>query len=198
MELKNIIIIIADVSGYTDFIIQNQTALLHAEEIISQLLESVISTIDTPLKINKLEGDAALMFAEIDDNENLVVLNVLQQVIGFFGKFEKKIAALTSERAMCPCEACQRVRDLKLKVVVHKGEAAFKKIQNFEELAGVNVVLAHKLLKNNLPTNQYLLLTEPVARYYKDHNGWYSYQHREVYPGFGELKVIVINPTNKL
>ena len=194
MELKNIIIVIADVSGYSGFITQNQTALLHAEEIISQLIETVISTADYPLTINKLEGDAALMYAEICDNESAVVPDVLRQVTEFFTQFEQKIRELTGERAQCPCEACQRVRELKLKVIVHKGEAAIKKIRHFEELAGVSVILAHRLLKNSLPVNQYILLTEPVAAYFDNAIGWKSFRHRESYPGSGELVVTVVKP----
>ena len=194
MELKNIIIVIADVSGYSEFITQNQTALLHAEEIISQLIETVISTADYPLTINKLEGDAALMYAEISDDEAVVVPDVLKQVTEFFKRFHQKITELTGERAQCPCDACQRVRELKLKVIVHKGEAAIKKIRHFEELAGVSVILAHRLLKNTLPINQYILLTEPVATYFDNPVGWHSYRHREFYPGFGELEVTIVEP----
>ncbi|MBS1248899.1 MAG: hypothetical protein MAG431_00469 [Chloroflexi bacterium] len=68
MKIKPIILVIADITGYTDFIKANKTSVLHAEEIISELVEAVIENADYPLELNKLEGDAVLMYADARGN----------------------------------------------------------------------------------------------------------------------------------
>jgi hypothetical protein len=53
---------------------------------------------------------------------------------------------------------------LHLKVIAHHGEAVFKQIRGFEELAGPDVILAHRLLKNTVQLPDYVLLTEAFWR----------------------------------
>ena len=61
------------------------------------------------------------------------------------------------------CEACCKRGDLRLKVLAHYGEFMVKRVSRFEELAGDEVILIHRLLKNQVPANEYLLLTEAAA-----------------------------------
>lgn len=69
--------------------------------------------------------------------------------------------ALSRDRAACPCAACQNIENLRLKAFAHKGEAAFRRIRGFEELAGADVILVHRLLKNSVAAREYVLMTEP-------------------------------------
>jgi hypothetical protein len=80
-------------------------------------------------------------------------------VTGFFEAFHAKERALIA----CDtyrCEGCNHIADLRLKAFLHVGEVAFKKIRQFEELAGEDVILIHRLLKNTVPAKEYILLTE--------------------------------------
>ena len=63
MELIKAVLVLADIGGYTRFIKMHGTSLVHAERIITDLLESVINESEFPLTLNKLEGDAALFYA---------------------------------------------------------------------------------------------------------------------------------------
>jgi class 3 adenylate cyclase len=162
MELKTVALVITDISGYSEFVKFHKTSLLHAEEIISQLLEAVIDKADHPLTLNKLEGDAALLYAELGGAEEAGVRDVVRQVQTFFTAFRAKIQDLSDCRMKCRCDACQQILGLKLKAILHKGEVAFKKIRQFDELAGQEVILAHRLLKNTVPSHEYILMTEPV------------------------------------
>ncbi|MDP1624483.1 MAG: DUF2652 domain-containing protein [bacterium] len=65
METKKVALVIADISGYTQFIRSEKMSAVHAEEIIFELLEAVIDHAAYPLTLNKLEGDAALLYAEL-------------------------------------------------------------------------------------------------------------------------------------
>ncbi|MBI3167836.1 MAG: DUF2652 domain-containing protein, partial [Chloroflexi bacterium] len=69
METKKVALVIVDISGYTQFIRSEKTSAVHAEEIIFDLLEAVIDKAAYPLTLNKLEGDAAFLYAELKDDE---------------------------------------------------------------------------------------------------------------------------------
>jgi hypothetical protein len=45
-------------------------------------------------------------------------------------------------------------------MVAHRGEFTIQKIRNFEELAGEDVILTHRMLKNSIKSNEYWLVTE--------------------------------------
>ena len=191
MKIKEIILVIADISGYTQFIRANKTSVLHAEEIISQLLEVVIEQSDYPLELNKLEGDAVLLYAETKGNAAAASQDVMRQVQTFFGLFHHKTEEL-AESTTCQCEACQHIRDLRLKVVLHSGEVVFKQIRQFKELAGEDVILIHRLLKNSISADEYILMTE---RFYKLAQAKIEEQletREEIYPDFGSIKLRIL------
>ncbi len=58
------VLVLADISGYTHFSRLHYTSLLHAEQIITELMESILQSADFPLQVGQLEGDAVLLFAE--------------------------------------------------------------------------------------------------------------------------------------
>lgn len=162
MEAKKVILVMVDISGYTHFIRAQKMSAIHAEEIIFDLLEAVIDRAEHPLILNKLEGDAVFLYAEIGDaNPAAVARDVAKQAQGFFDAFYSRAQTLTQERAECDCNACQRVHDLRLKILLHIGEAVFRTIRQFSELAGEDVITVHRLLKNSIPTREYILMTEP-------------------------------------
>ncbi|MSP97218.1 MAG: DUF2652 domain-containing protein [Betaproteobacteria bacterium] len=195
MELKNVALVIIDISGYTRFIKYHKTSLIHAHEIISQLLESVIDNALHPLTLNKLEGDAALLYAELGNDEPRAVRDIFGQARGFFDAFHAKARELSGSRSNCPCEACQRIRDLRLKAILHRGQIAFRKIRQFDEMAGEDVILVHRLLKNTIAANQYMLLTEPFHRLLGEMTGGTAEIHEQTYDGMGSVKSVVFFPT---
>jgi hypothetical protein len=50
------------------------------------------------------------------------------------------------------------------KLVGHLGEAAAQRIKNLTELAGVDVILVHRMLKNDVPVPEYMLDDGASAR----------------------------------
>jgi hypothetical protein len=169
MEINQVSLVLVDISGYTRFLQWNKTSLLHAEMLITELLETVISTAEYPLELNKLEGDAALLFTRVAGQPEAVAKDVANQVRGFFQAFEARQKAF-AEKPECPCDSCQSVGLLRLKAFVHQGEAVIKQVRQFEELAGEDVILIHRLLKNPLPEREYILMTEA----FKALSGGYS------------------------
>ena len=134
MELKQVILVLADISGYTRFMKIHTMSLLHAEAIITDLLEAVIDAAEFPLTLSKLEGDAAFLYATLEDDSraSAAAQDILRQVTAFFEAFRAKEHALIACDT-CRCEGCNHIAQLKLKAFLHVGEAAFKKIRQFEE-----------------------------------------------------------------
>ncbi len=195
MELKNVAMVIADIGGYTRFIKFHKTALLHAQEIISQLMETIIDRASFPLILNKLEGDAALLYAEVTDAEAPAARDVARQVAAFFSAFHEKVDELSSSRANCPCDACQHILDLRLKAVLHHGVVAIKKVRQFEELTGEDVILLHRLLKNGVSKPEYILMTASFHRLAGDLPGYQSEKGEETYDALGRTETVIFSPT---
>src|SRR4249919_359720 len=162
MRLAHAFLVIVDISGYTAFINERQTSLLHAEQIITELMESVIDRASHPLVVNKLEGDAALMYGEVAVGDRAGARDVLAQLKAFFPAFAGCLGRQREMRANCVCDACTGIEKLQLKAFVHMGEMSVKQVRHFEELAGEEVILVHRLLKNHVPLRQYVLMTEPA------------------------------------
>ena len=105
MRLSYVVLVIADISGYTDFITNREISLLHAEQIITELLESLVDRTQHPLTLNKFEGDAALLYSEAGENRSAAVRDVLGQVGAFFGAFSQQLETIKHARAHCNCNA---------------------------------------------------------------------------------------------
>ena len=193
MRLTNAFLVIVDISGYTSFINNRTVSLLHAEQIITKLMESVIDRTAHPLVVNKLEGDAALLYREWTPGDLAAAHDVFAQVKAFFPAFYACLAEQRDARAHCSCDACTRIDHLALKAFVHVGELAIKQVRQFEELAGEEVILVHRLLKNHVPSREYVLLTE-AARVAADLAVESLQSHREELEGIGEASLWLIAP----
>jgi hypothetical protein len=61
------------------------------------------------------------------------------------------------ESTHCACGACSSIGSLRLKFIILLGNASSIKIHKFEKLYGLDVIIAHRLLKNNIPYDEYIL-----------------------------------------
>lgn len=156
----DVVMIIADISGYTRFMVANQTELEHSQQIISALLEAIIGEIQIPLSVAKLEGDAIFLYAIKEDG---IAGRIRGKLGRFFAVFSSRLADLAASRA-CQCGACRNIGQLRLKVIVHSGRAIVVDIGGRTEIAGVDVILLHRLVKNSIPSHEYIALTEAAAR----------------------------------
>jgi hypothetical protein len=191
MEIKEVALVLADISGYTKFLEWNRTSMLHAEQIVNDLLEAVIDTAEYPLRLNKLEGDAALLFTHLDGHDpQEVARDVTRQSVHFLDAFKTKQQQLIDDGS-CPCDACQNLHRLSLKAFLHQGQVIIKKVRQFEELAGPEVILIHRLLKNQLTAREYLLMTEKFYALSGGVPDLLPVTHTERYQDIGEVKVHV-------
>ncbi len=193
MVIKHALLVLADISGYTRFTRLRALSLLHAEEIITGLLEAVIDKAAYPQRIAKLEGDAIFLYAETGADQAAAALDVAAQVTSFFEAFQARTRSLAAT-SICPYQACGSIEDLKLKVVVHAGEVAMKRIRQFDEVAGEPVIRLHRLAKNTIPVPEYILVTEAFYTLSGPWPGETPETRVEAVEGFDPAKVFVFYP----
>jgi hypothetical protein len=192
MRLTHAVLVLADISGYTSFITNREVSLLHAEQIITSLLEAMIDRTEHPLTLNKLEGDAAFFWAESGPDRSAAMRDALWQVQALFAAFDAKLAEVGAERANCTCEACANLSGLRIKAFVHCGEIAVKQVRQFEELAGEEVILVHRLMKNHLAEREYVLLSQAATQAWPLPEGSGARPHAEDFEGMGQLQLTVL------
>lgn len=174
MEKKTGFLVIADISGFTEFIkIHNMKSMplfggplasyweSHAEQLIRDLLEAVIDSLEPFFTLNKIEGDAAFFWLE-DGDVKKQAADILQMMEKAQAVFRAKLADLKFVES-CPCDPCQQSKNLRLKIVVHRGAFQLTKIRNFTELAGESVIFVHRLLKNGIKSDEYWLFSKQVS-----------------------------------
>jgi hypothetical protein len=138
-------LLIADISGYTAFLTGNE--LEHAHEIIEDLARAILSVLTPPVKVVKLEGDA--VFAVIPDPAFSGPDRLLDSIDATYRAFADRkddiIRATT-----CGCGACRNVGGLELKFLGHYGSFISQDLAGVEDVAGPDVILVHRLLKNSV------------------------------------------------
>src|ERR1700747_1296741 len=72
MAIRHGVLLIADISGYTNYMHWNRSHLAHAQQTVAGLLESVIDA-GKGLKLAKLEGDAAFFWEPGGNAKGLVL-----------------------------------------------------------------------------------------------------------------------------
>lgn len=159
---KDVVFFIADISGYTRFIVSNEKEMVHSQIIVRDLINTIISEIKAPMQVIRLEGDAIFLYVDKGDplvRWELVRATLLDTLITLFRVFSNKISELTIHK-ICNCNACSNVDQLKLKIVAHSGKTMFFNINDILELSGTAPILIHRLLKNSVTADEYVLMTE--------------------------------------
>ena len=179
------LLLIADISGYTRFMMTNHTARVHAHGIISDLISAVIAEVQIPLEVNKLEGDAIFMIAARQERDwGSIGSEIGRRLADFIAAFDRKLTALATSN-ICECIACQQMVTLRLKVIGHYGTAIRSRVSGFDELSGVDVIVLHRLLKNEVQGSEYILLTEPAFRFLSPPGDYLP--HLEHYDDVGDI-----------
>ncbi|HET9681291.1 MAG TPA: DUF2652 domain-containing protein, partial [Candidatus Limnocylindrales bacterium] len=137
-------LLIADISGYTSYLAGVE--LDHAQDILADLIGTVVTSLRPGFRLAKLEGDAAFTFAPADKLDGSLLLDTIERCYFGFRRRRRDVRQATS----CECNACVRIPDLNLKFVVHVGQVIRQKVFGLEELLGADVIVVHRLLKNTV------------------------------------------------
>jgi exosortase/archaeosortase len=165
MRTFEALLVVADISGYTKFVVMNKSSIIHAEQIITELMEAITKNIEVPLTVQKLEGDAIFMFAEIGADRHKMINEVTKQVVVLMQSYQaKQVNLFQNSVGGCICSACQSIENLNLKCAIHVGEVLEKQVEGRTELAGEPVIMVHRLMKNSIDSDSYMLTTEAVSK----------------------------------
>lgn len=138
-------LVLADISGYTAFL--TGTEMEHAQEIMEELITLILDRLQPTFKVVKLEGDAVFCYAlgtSFLDHARL--LDLLESC---YFDFADRLVAM-HRATTCRCAACRAIPTLDLKFFAHYGSFLIQRLAGMEDLAGPDVILVHRLLKNHI------------------------------------------------
>lgn len=178
--------LIADISGYTSYLAG--TELDHAQDILADLMTTVVSSMRPTFRLAKLEGDAAFAYVIAERIDGSQLLDTVERTYFAFRRRLRDIAQATA----CACNACVLMPRLDLKVLAHHGSVIRHRIAGREELVGSDVIVAHRLLKNHvverLQMEAYALFSAPcIEAMAVDPIALGMTEHRETYDDLGEV-----------
>jgi hypothetical protein len=195
-QVKKTAMVLADISGYTQFTRYHAMAVMHAEQIITDLLETIVESAEFPLSVGKFEGDAVFFYAVSQGDDRALARDVIKQARQFFDAFAIKAQQILTH-PVCFCEACRDAGQLKLKMVMHFGDATFKQIKGFDEIGGADVRYAHQLIKNSIPSREYALMTDEFHLLAGDFPDAQGETRLESVEGIGRVPVQVFYPAGR-
>jgi len=164
--------VLADISGYTAFVAD--TELEHSREILNELLETIVRSIAEHLEIGQIEGDAIFALGERMPADPEAWLEEC------FLKFHRHLNRI-KDVTTCPCRACANVGILTLKFICHYGEYLPQTFLDKTTYVGNAVNMSHRLLKNKVPSREYLLVTDEALAHFPVATRERMTAHREAY-----------------
>ena len=135
---------IADISGYTSYLAGAE--LDHAQDVLEDLTETVVTALTPPMKLSTLEGDAVFVYLPGSRVDASMLLDTLDAAYFAFRRRQDAIDRATQ----CDCNACVLIPRLDLKFVAHHGAFGRQHVAGREDLSGPDVILVHRLLKNRV------------------------------------------------
>ena len=180
-------LVIADISGYTGFLAGAE--LDHAQDVLADLMSTVVAALRPNFRLAKLEGDAAFVFAMTETVDGPQLQDTIERC---YFSFRRRLRDI-GQASACECNACILVPKLDLKVVAHHGRIVRQRVASRDELFGSDVIVVHRLLKNHVAdttgTTAYALYTDActAAMGLADPAGAGLVEHREEFEGVGEI-----------
>lgn len=182
------LLLIPDISGFTRFI--EEARHPQAPHLVADLLEILIEANCMDMQVAEIQGDAILFYRL---GPPPPVADMVQQCRRIFLDFQNYLQLVARDTSSELAAALQEA-GLTLKIIGHYGRVSVAQIREFTKLLGRDVIVAHRLLKNNVAGSEYVLLTEgylstqlpaDVAR----HFAWTRLQRSAtIYEYLGEIR----------
>lgn len=180
-----------DISGYTEYLTASE--LEHAHEILQSLFDAQLSNIKFPLQVSGFRGDAIFMYTP--DTNFLNPQSFVESLENLYLVFSETLQKMRLNTT-CTCNACKNMQKLDLKICTHYGEYIIQKLGDREELLGADVIIPHRMLKNQViektGISAYSLFSEAAAKQLNLNQICNSLtDHSESYEHLGEVKMQV-------
>jgi hypothetical protein len=144
--LRQGLILIPDISGYSEFV--EQTDIASGRKIVYRLLSAIIQTNMLDLDVSEIEGDAVLFYRY---GRPPSVDRILKQFERMLCRFNE-VLSYTHPKPV----------GLSLKMIAHYGPITEFQIGRFRKLYGDTLTIAHRLLKNSIQSHCYVLMTDDL------------------------------------
>ena len=185
--------ILTDITGYTEFLTKSE--LDHAQDALQSLFDVQIKHIKHPFVISGFRGDAIFMY--VPETNICTPQTLLESLENLYIVFADTLRQMTYNTT-CTCRACENMSKLDLKMVIHYGEYAVQKLGDREELLGADVIVPHRMLKNNVIENTgvdcYALFSEAASEALNLSELAYPLvPYSEAYEHLGEVKMQVLD-----
>ncbi len=159
-------LVLADISGFTSFVAQ--TELEHADDILSELFELLVSRLTPTLTLVEVEGDAVYVSAPETSLPNGETLLELYE--STYAAFKDRVESVY-RRTTCTCSACRLIPTLDLKFISTCGDYIVQNVAGSSKPIGSSVNLLHRLSKNHVTEatgwRAYALFTETALEHMK-------------------------------
>jgi uncharacterized protein DUF2652 len=102
---QQVVLILADISGYTRFMVESQLAAAHGQLCITFLIETLLREVDIPLQLQAIEGDAVFLYAANPGDEQTwkaMLAQIRNKLARFFSVFLEAMVTAT-EATPCKC-----------------------------------------------------------------------------------------------
>lgn len=154
---QEIVFLLPDISGFTKFL--KTTEIKHSRHIIEELIAIIVEQTKQNFELAEVEGDALFLYQEVD---KLDINKIYQVVENTYIAFHKHLAFYNQMR-ICTCGACTSAINLSLKFIAHTGVVEFASVNGKEKPYGLDVITAHRLMKNNIEGKDYLLFSDAFS-----------------------------------
>ncbi len=183
--------IITDISGYTEYLTRSE--LDHANEILQSLFDVLIAAIKHPFVISGFRGDAIFMY--VPETNFVQAQSFIEAIENFYIVFSGTLEQM-QYNTTCTCRACKNMGMLDLKMCIHYGEYLVQKLADREELLGADVIVPHRMLKNQViektQVKSYALFSNTAAQVLNLSEYCRGLiQHSETYEHIGEVPMSV-------
>ena len=153
-DTRPALLFIPDISGFTRFIEESGNNL--APWLVADLLEILIEANTLGMQVSEIQGDA-ILFYRLGPPPS--IQDLVTQCRRIFLDFQNYIR-LVERDTDSALSAALRSHDLTLKIIVHYGQVSVAQIRDFTKLMGRDLIVVHRLLKNNVTGSEYLLLSD--------------------------------------
>ena len=193
-------LVIADITGYTSYLAGVE--LDHAQDILADLIDTVVGALRPTFRLAKLEGDAAFTYVDHRDRRRLGAdghhrADAISRSAGGCATSARRRSATATPASGCP--------SLDLKLLAHHGTILRQRMAGREELVGSPVIVAHRLLKNAVTETTGLPRLRPLhgglprgRPAIDDPAALGLVEHREEYDHLGEVDRLGRRPRGRL
>ena len=103
MATESACLLLTDISGYTGYLVGVE--LDHAQDVLADLMNTIIRALRPAFRLAKLQGDAAFMYAIAEKLDGSLLLDTIERCYFGFRRRRRDVRHMTS----CECNACVRI-----------------------------------------------------------------------------------------